>query len=566
MDPKPLPARPSLEQYKKQAKELVKSFRAAQFGKFTDSESIHSETTQRVKKQHPRFADLPDEQISNTKFALADAQFILAREHGFESWPKFAKHIEEQAAANFAAAVDDPLTAFMVAACVPRDDWHAAGTLERAEAILAAHPGVAVANIHTAAILGNAAGVRRFLVVDAGNATAKGGPYGWDALTHLCFSRYLRLDRTRSDGFVAAARALLDAGASANTGWMETEYDPRPTWESVIYGAAGLAQHPGVTRLLLERGADPNDDETPYHVPETYDNTVMKILVESGRLNEASLTTLLVRKADWHDVDGLQWLLEHGADPNRQTRWGRTAFHQAVLRDNSIEIVSALLEHGADPRLIAERLDHRPEVHFGGISGIDLAARRGRGDVLELLQTRGIAIELQGVARLIAACARNDAATVQAIKQQAPELLRELMVDGGKLLSEFAGTGDADGVRLLLDLGVPVNAVTEHGDPYFDVAKSSTALHSAAWRARPGVVKLLLERGARVNALDGKGRTALMLAVKACVDSYWTNRRTPESVEALFDAGASVDGVEFPSGYTEVDELLRKHGAGASES
>jgi ankyrin repeat protein len=560
MDPKPLPARPSLEQYKKQAKELVKLFRAAQSGKSTDSESIHSETIQRVKKQHPHFADLPDEQVSNSKFALADAQFILAREHGFESWPKFAKHIEEQAAANFAATVDDPLTAFMVAACVPRDAWHASGTLERAEAILAAHPGVAAANIHTAAILGNPALVRRFLAVDAGNATAKGGPYGWDALTHLCFSRYLRLDRTRSDGFVTAARALLDAGASANTGWREPN-PPYPSWEPVIYGAAGLAQHPGVTRLLLERGADPNDDETPYHVPETYDNTVMKILVESGSLSAASLTTLLVRKADWHDTEGLKWLLEHGADPNRQTRWGRTAFHQAILRDNGTQIVSALLEHGADPTLIAERLDHRPEVHFGGISGIDLAARRGRGDVLELLQTRGIPIELHGVARLIAACARNDAATVQAIKQQEPELVRELVVDGGKLLSEFAGTGNADGVRLLLDLGVPVNGVTEHGDPYFDVAKNSTALHSAAWRARPGAVKLLLERGASVNALDSKGRTALVLAVRACVDSYWTNRRTPETVEALLDAGASIGGVEFPSGYAEVDELLRKHGA-----
>jgi len=48
-----------------------------------------------------------------------------------------------------------------------------------------------------------------------------------------------------------------------------------------------------------------------------------------------------------------------------------------------------------------------------------------------------------------------------------------------------------------------------------------------------------------------------MLAVKACVDSYWTNRRSPESVEALLRAGASVKGIDFPSGYAEVDELLK---------
>jgi ankyrin repeat protein len=454
----------------------------------------------------------------------------------------------------------DTVAAFIGAACVPRDASHSSGTLERAEAILAAHPEVANTGIHTAAILGDAAGVRRFLTLDARNATAKGGPHGWDALTHLCFSRYLRLDRTKSDGFVAAARALLDAGASANTGWMEVDHQPHPEWESVIYGAAGLAQHPQLTRLLLERGADPNDGETPYHVPETYDNTVMKILVESGKLNETSMTTLLLRKTDWHDYDGIKWLLEHGADPNRATHWGRTAFHHAVLRDNGIDIIKVLLEHGADPTLVAER----PNTHSPtdpARSGVEMAARRGRGDVLELIERRGIAIELQGIERLIGACARNDAAKVRAIAEQESELVRELLAQGGKLLAEFAGVGNTDGVRHLLDLGVDVSALTEDGDPYFDVAKNSTALHSAAWRAWPSTVKLLIERGAPVNALDAKGRTALSLAVRACVDSYWKHRRTPESVEALLNAGATVGSVEYPSGYAEVDELLRAHGA-----
>lgn len=458
----------------------------------------------------------------------------------------------------------DPVTAFIGAACIPRDAMHTSGTLERAEAILAAHPDVASSDIHTAAILGAAAAVRRFLALDVRNAIAKGGPYAWDALTHLCFSRYLRLDRVRSDGFVEAAKALLDAGASANTGWMETNHEPHPEWESAIYGAAGIAQHPELTRLLLERGADPNDGETPYHVAETYDNTVMKILVASGKLNDTSIATLLLRKTDWHDYEGIKWLLEHGADPNRATRWGRTAFHHAVLRDNSSEILEVLLEHGADPTLVAERPDTR-QVSGPAMSGIAMAARRGRGDVLEMIEQRGTPIELQGVERLIAACARNDSAKVRAIAEQESELVRELVAQGGKLLAEFAGVGNTDGVRHLLDLGVDVNGLTEEGDLYFDVAKNSTALHSAAWRAWPSTVKLLIERGALVNVLDGKGRTALALAVRACVDSYWKGRRTPESVEALLKAGASVGGVEYPSGYAEADELLRAHGAGTVE-
>ena len=84
----------------------------------------------------------------------------------------------------------------------------------------------------------------------------------------------------------------------------------------------------------------------------------------------------------------------------------------------------------------------------------------------------------------------------------------------------------------------------------------------AAWKGLPGAVKLLIGRGAPVDAKDGKGRTPLALAVKACVDSYWTHRRTPESVKALLDAGASVKEVVYPSGYADVDDLLRRHGAG----
>jgi ankyrin repeat protein len=137
-----------------------------------------------------------------------------------------------------------------------------------------------------------------------------------------------------------------------------------------------------------------------------------------------------------------------------------------------------------------------------------------------------------------------------------------LRAEGGTLLAQFAGVGNTEGVRLLLELGVPVDAPHEHGDGYFGVAPESTALHVAAWRARHDTVRLLIDRGARVDAPDGAGRTPLQLAVRACVDSYWTDLRSPASVQALLAAGASVAGVALPSGYAEVDELLRAHGAG----
>ena len=446
----------------------------------------------------------------------------------------------------------EPVAAFIEAACVPLDSGHATGTLEGAEAILAAHPDVATTNIHAAAILGDDTAVRRFLELDRGNATVKGGPRGWDALTHLCFSRYLRLDRARSDGFLRAATALLDAGANANTGWYEANHQPSPEWESALYGAAGVAHHAELTRLLLERGADPNDGETPYHTPETDDNAAMHALVDSGKLSDDSLATMLLRKADWHDHDGIKFLLEHRADPNRMTRWQHTALQHALRRDNAIENIGLMLDHGADATL---------ENRADGKSAAAMAARRGRGDVLAELERRGVGVEPAGVERLIAACARNDGATVDAIARREPSLVRELVAQTGRLLAEFAGNGNTDGVRHLLDLGVAVGALFKEGDGYWDIAPNSTALHVAAWRARHATVKLLLERGAAVDARDGRGRTPLALAVRACVDSYWIGRRSPESVEALLHAGAPVSGVAVPSGYAEVDALLLGHTA-----
>jgi ankyrin repeat protein len=439
---------------------------------------------------------------------------------------------------------NDPIAAFIEAACVPLGSGHATGTLDEAEAMLAAHPDIRSHSIYTAAVLGDDAAVRRFLDLDADQATAAGGPRGWDALTHLCFSRYLRLDRSRSSGFVRAAAALLDAGASPNTGFFETAHLPEPEWESALYGAAGVAHHAELTRLLLEHGADPNDNEVPYHAPESFDNSALMVLVESGRLTPDSLATILLRKADWHDHDAIRWLLERGVDPNRTTRWGRTALHQAVLRDNAIETIALLLDHGGDPTI---RGDAR--------SAASIAARRGRGDVLGLFEQRGLAIELDALEDLIAACARNNAAKVQSILTRAPHLADGIRAEGGTLLAEFAGNGNTNGVGHLLDLGVSVSA-TYSGNGYFGIANDSTALHVAAWLARHDTVKRLIAWGAPVNAKDGRGRTPLALAVRACVDSYWTHRRSPDSVAALLAAGASVADVEFPSGYDAVDELL----------
>src|SRR5580704_11654821 len=340
MPDRELPARPNLEQYKKQAKDLEKDCSLGVAGALA-----------RVRKHHPRFS--AGGESREPRVALTDAQLVIAREHGFESWPRFAAHITTANLERSVASLDDPVATFIRAACVPRNNAHISGTLEEAELILARYPQVAQANIYTAAIRADEAAVRDFLAGDAASATSTGGPYGWDALTHLCFSRYLRIDRARSDAFVRTARALLHAGASANTGWYEMidHPNPRPVLESAIYGAAGIAQHEGVTRLLLEYGADPNDEETPYHAAEGYDLAVLKVLLESGKLNATSMTTLLLRKADWHDTEGIRLLLEHGADPaSKNIHTGTSAIAIAVRRGRG-DVLALLAERGFDPKL-----------------------------------------------------------------------------------------------------------------------------------------------------------------------------------------------------------------------
>jgi hypothetical protein len=74
-----LPARPSLEQLRKQAKELLRDYRAGSIA-----------AVERLAAIIPRLAD----PAQSGDVTLADAQFVLAREYGFENWAKLAHHVE----------------------------------------------------------------------------------------------------------------------------------------------------------------------------------------------------------------------------------------------------------------------------------------------------------------------------------------------------------------------------------------------------------------------------------------------------------------------------------------
>jgi ankyrin repeat protein len=82
-----LPAQPSFEQLRKQAKNLLKAYRAG------DATAVAE--VERFERQPER-----------AKFALADAQRVLARAYGFANWTKLKHHVEGVDAEAFCAAVN----------------------------------------------------------------------------------------------------------------------------------------------------------------------------------------------------------------------------------------------------------------------------------------------------------------------------------------------------------------------------------------------------------------------------------------------------------------------------
>ena len=448
----------------------------------------------------------------------------------------------------------DPAPEELRSALISVSVWH--GSLERAHEILAAHPEVASSDIHTAALLGDHQAVARFLAANPASATAKGGPRSWDALTHLCFSKFLRLEPARSEGFLKAAGLLLDAGASPNTGFFEPDHQPKPEWESALYGAAGVAHHPELTKMLLDRGADPNDAEVPYHAPETLDNRTLHVLVESGKLTQDSIAMMLARKFNWHDDDGVHWLLDHGADPN-WTLWGSRPLHWALRQGTPIHYFEWLLEHGADPFL--------PDQN--GATPVAHAARHGRADVLDLFEKRGVVIALQGEDAFLAACARANESEARKLDEADPSLVGRIQSANPGMLADFAGAGNTPAVRLMLDLGFdPGSARVE---PRWLVGE--TALHVAAAHGRLPAAQLLIERGAPLEARRHPGWTPLRVAF-LCLEqqSEWTpNEYTLPIAEALIDAGASVEsaGLTLTAAVSlgRIDDVTRLRQGAAAE-
>ena len=162
-----------------------------------------------------------------------------------------------------------------------------------------------------------------------GDVHEPGGPRGWAPILYVAHSCFAPVD---------LARDLLARGADPNATFTN-EYGEM----TAIYGAAGVVHDPALTELLLQAGADPNDNESLYHATEAPDTACLELLLEHGARPEG--TAALAHAIDGDKLDHVGLLLAAGADPNEE-HWALLV--HAVRRECGPAMLRLLAEHGAE--------------------------------------------------------------------------------------------------------------------------------------------------------------------------------------------------------------------------
>jgi len=219
-----------------------------------------------------------------------------------------------------------------------------------------------------------------------------------------------------------------------------------------------------------------------------------------GRGHQAMLHRLL-QAAGRGDTASVRSLLRLGFSPNAKEAGASPCGSPAVVAaacGGQTETLRLLLDHGGDVNA------RGPE----GQTALALAIQQGRHDAALLLLQRGADPNLPspeiGRSTLSAAAAAGWMDVVE------KALARGVPPDGGTIggsadrpLCFAAAAGQGEAVRLLLDRGASLDARLDNG---------MNALMCAAVAGRADVVDLLLRRGADVRAVDCYGCTPLIWA------------------------------------------------------
>ena len=444
--PQQLPPSPDLSHLKKQAKSLLKSARAgdpAALQRFIDSLPAARNT------------DLAS--LASRELRLHDAHSVVAREHGFKSWLEMSRYVNWSRTAS-SKKIEGWL----------RDVYDGnAGARRIAMRVLREQPALFRDDPWVACATGGIEVIESLIASDANWVSATGGPLAMPPLVAVTHSRLIA-EPDLEPRLLACAKRLLDAGANVDAAWVNPAYPDFP--QSALYGAAGLTHNVAMTTLLLDAGANPNDNESLYHSVESRDSACTRLLLRAGaRVNG---TNALARVLDFDKLEDLRAMLAHGGDVNE-----RPLVHHAILRGRSIEHIRLLLDAGADTRRVNEH----------GVSLFRFALAFGRADVVDLLRAAGVDEPLDESELFVSACARGDEPAARAMLASTPDLIGHLTARELQMMPELASTGNIAAVRLMLALGWPREVKT---------AWDATALNLAVFRGDAEMAELLLDSGA----------------------------------------------------------------------
>ena len=217
-------------------------------------------------------------------------------------------------------------------------------------------------------------------------------------------------------------------------------------------------------------------------------------------------------------------LLEKGADPNIADATGRTPLYAAVdlntmpasnrpapkVVENAmsgLDLIAALLDHGANPNSrLKKQQPYRTKVDRGndtmlgaGTTAFLRAARAGDAPAMRLLLKWGADPKI--------ATGSDVPVDVSQPVRRAPGGVNPLMAAAGLGSKEEDTVGRKktealaiEAIQVCLEAGVDINAVDGRGQ---------TALYGAALQGYDEVVKFLVARGAKIDIKDGRGFTAL---------------------------------------------------------
>jgi ankyrin repeat protein len=450
-----LPDRPNLEQLKKQVKSLLRSAQAG------DAAAL------------ARFAALPAfaAGLDARDPALHDAQSVIAREHGFPSWNALRDEVEART-----LSFDEAADAFVRAA--------SDGARGRAARLLELYPAIATSSLEASVLLGDVAAVEARLAANPALATRPGGPQGWEPLLYACHT-CLADTPARRDGLVAIARRLLALGADPNGQYHWNWHPELP--RTVLWASLCVVRHLPLAEALLDAGANPTDGVSAHIAGGGGDLAALDLLARYG-LDVNGIpggVPPLVHMLLWStDAAGPRWLLEHGANPN--LAWGadqEAPLHVAARRWDET-LTEALIQRGAD---VSQR-------RADGRTARTLAELNGNHAVARVLAAHGAADELTPIDRFVAACARGDRAAADAMRAADPSLPAALQPEHHRLMHRFAESGNATVLQTMLACGFDVDARD---------ADRVTPLQRAAMAGAVDAVRVLLEGGADVRAVDG---------------------------------------------------------------